>query len=119
MIEHLVTSLDLSCKLKDAGVPQDSYFYWIEDKNKTFITSDTKEWDASCSAYLSDELGLWLPTNFKTEKVDLGHGGKLEWTCWSNQYGEPYEREDTESECRGLMLLYLISHQLLDVKTLK
>jgi len=62
---------------------------------------------------VSPELGEMLPTNFKTKRVDLGHGGKLQWTCWSGDFGNPYEREDTEADARAKMLIYLLESNLL------
>ena len=119
-LEDQVVSLELAKKLRDLGVKQESYFWWYEHGEpewegeiETFVGRQIEKASPLFAAFTTGELGEMLPTNFKSEKVDLGHGGKLHWTCWSGDYGNPYEREDTEADARAKMLIYLLENKLI------
>ena len=65
MIEKLVTSLDVSRKLKDLGVIQESYFYWVkcsDTRNFIIIPSyavylRSDSFKETISAFTVTELG--------------------------------------------------------------
>lgn len=90
-IEQQVCSLELSKRLKELGVKQDSLFYWYDWKNlkgdnskKTFIKYDTNpNWDwiaysyfkekAICSAYTVAELGEMLKIGGYDEGISVAY----------------------------------------------
>lgn len=93
-LEHQVTSLELSKRLKELGVKQESLFYWMEYTNKRTgvkewdlnnhgqrgmneyqILGEEKsgrswnnDWDGQCSAFTVAELGEMLPFSIKFQK---------------------------------------------------
>jgi hypothetical protein len=67
------------------------------------------------SAFNIVEPREMLPRSIMSEKVDLGNGGKLEWTSsfYGDAYGEAYQRADTEADVRAKMLIYLLENHLI------
>lgn len=66
-IKKQVCSFELSKKLKEIGLPQDSLFYWLKDNDGNLsiaLIGDFKTWqiheENSLSAYTSHELGEFL-----------------------------------------------------------
>ena len=138
MNEKLVTSRELSRRLEEAGVPQESEYYWAlfsvgwgliakVNPNK----NDAKE---IYSAYLSGELGELLPEYIELESMNCKlawHSYKLtrydesiEWgcalECINNNCEHDFEQGNierrnlfapTEAEARGLMLEHLIKNK--------
>ena len=106
-----VTSLELSKKLKELGVKQESEFYHAGDKR--IIANEVKKlFPVLFSAFLSSEIGEMLPeyqTTWKSsEKFGLG------WHCNDdNQEEEYHQTANTEANARALMLIYLIENNLI------
>jgi len=130
MIERYVTSLELSKALKDAGVPQKSEFYWVQDKTngESYLSTKKKDgmWEDSCSAFLSDELGAMLPKvitasdigelpEYGVVALQIGYQEK-EWYClYSNGVGVEFaavsvQFDKTMVGAMAKMLLYLITN---------
>lgn len=137
-----VTSLELSKRLKEKGVKQQSEFVYTKpEKLNTFTLRRTstmsfkfvEKYNAEVySAYLSSELGEMLPRSFCLKK---GEGAYF--IDYSNEHWEKYwnnyisnfknnkeltprdihqiTRADTEAEARGLMLCYLIDNELIEL----
>ena len=130
------TSLELSKKLRALGVPQKSCFYWkLSEIQQKYVLVDytaikidhskkPRNWDYPVySAYLSDQIGRWLPINFSYSR------GSERWHVryWSAN-PDPLRTSSTfvhhiehESmvEAMALMLIYLIENGYIDVKSLK
>lgn len=133
-MEKHVTSLELSKKLKELGVPQKSYFYWcshtsykkgtglikeysVIPKSSSTVKYSNEHNNIVYSAFLSSELGEMLPENTNTFKEPVG---KKEWVCTRNEPREMISRRaDAEANARAKMLIYLIENKLLDVKNIK
>jgi len=70
-LEDQVCSLELAKRLKELGVKQESYFYWISDEDENFVvptgTYDWGDWpgyekfEPKYSAFTVAELGEMLP----------------------------------------------------------
>lgn len=118
-LKSLVTNLELSRKLKEAGVKQDSLFYWngsiisrdlmLKDKKDEVITKGY-----IYSAFTAGELGELLPNGYFTTR--LGHGWSAFWTDNTPDYLDWKDKivgEKTEADARAKMLLYLIKHKLI------
>lgn len=75
-LRPLVADFELSCLLRHAGVPQKSALYWHlpkifadhKDKNRMAYLS-TEPTDAHCSAFTSEELGVFLDAQYCTVRV--------------------------------------------------
>lgn len=117
-LEHHVTSLELSKRLKELGVPQWSCFYWSESKSKQAATvltaleaSEPKWWKhrENISAFLASELGNMLPVG---QSLKL-----LTKECWQASFGTT-GTAGTEADARAFLLMHLIEQQVVDPKTL-
>lgn len=136
-LEDQVTNLELSKKLKELGVKQESYFYWfkkftdrddyfIEDWGKpeylTVMALDFIKIDLACSAFTVAELGEMLPKrfDFKVWKDCWIITSKTprSWSCCieNGEQNRPMVIESkTEANARAKMLIYLIENKLLKV----
>jgi len=135
MNNHL-TSLELSKKLKELGVKQDSEFYWIDgelltQKEIVLIQLRIKAYPKAnkiyiYSAFLSSELGDELPEFLPGPNGDWGgwslviskHSDMNGYTEWSIGYQKGAAQlklekiADTEADARAEMLVYLIENNL-------
>lgn len=134
-----VTSLELSKRLKELGVKQESLFYWIntgELPYEDYMVTDTdnahdthggtESWvddEATISAFTVAELGEMLPNRLE--------GNHPLWYltvhCNDNYYAVTYEtfngviseqfdaRDKNEANARAKMLIYLLENELLKV----
>jgi hypothetical protein len=116
-LEDQVTSLELSKKLKELGVKQESLCFWEQatqtKKNGELIwylgTKDLPNSDW-CSAFSVAELGEMLPDYVSTYKregqwiadASLHRGGEI-----------PLMGSGTEADARAYMLIYLIENKLI------
>src|SRR6187551_1502508 len=95
-----VCSLELAQKLKELGIRQESYFYWV----KGFPTRIEAR-EGIGSKYTSIRM-------FKTYSMDL-----LRWYVrYENEVLESVnhcEYADTEADARAKMLIYLIENKLI------
>lgn len=142
-LEKQLVSLELAKKLKELGVPQESYFNHCEACNSVV----TKHEDSPCeqmsdsdpaphmliSLYTVAELGELLPQRLpnkeKTKYLELRYQlGQTE-SHWieivvdvdgDGAFYDEYEsiRADTEANARAKALIYLLEHGYLDTKTL-
>jgi len=124
-IEKQVTNLEISKRLKELGVKQDSIWYWFsyevgEHKLKIYWDEDLLNpiYDDKYSAFTVAELGEIISKDYFSKKF-----GK-DWICESeiggggDEYGEAVKsiyfqtKADTEADCRGKMLIYLIENKV-------
>lgn len=123
-----VVSLESAKQLKKLGVPQQSLFYWVENKSindnlKVMINfsigehnsvhSSKEQYSRVASAFTVAELGELLPTNINGKAIftEAFHGE------WLVGYPEIYEDDvpfqTTEANARAYMLIYLIENKLI------
>jgi len=131
-LEKQVTSLELSKKLKELGVKQDSLFYWMEnitnvEPTKIMFYKDTESYKRTkkvegggvikyFSAFTASELWEILPDVFKHKEGYL-HRRVL---SGSFQYCIGDEVILTQSgftlpDMMGKMLMYLIKNKLIEI----
>lgn len=129
-LEHQVTNLEISKRLKELGVKQESLFYWVADilvfKTQTgFFTIRGAGMnlhplaDKAISAFTCAELGEMLPEPTDEKHYVVMKDGN-QWCLWETEDGF-YDKDgnhvyaDTEADARGKMLIYLIENGLLKV----
>lgn len=131
-LEQQVTSRELSQKLKDLGVKQESLFYWhfteYEDAlvlfgdEHTSIVEEGKrhEFVGYVSAFTVAELGEMLPLMLDVDGFIVSWESTKKLNSWSvylenGNYKKmsPEFKADTEAEARGLMLVYLLENKLI------
>lgn len=135
--EKQLTNLELSKKLRDLGVPQDSLFYWdmrptnngIEIKPRGIFYQKPRNGDHDyiISAFTVAELGELLPRRITVDRWT--------WICFKDAVegtdiwngiivDENKEKEikrilsETEADARAKMLIFLIEQGYLDIKEL-
>ena len=117
-LEQQVTSLELSKKLKELGVKQDSLFWWLEVSpgqwNTHCLSYGKREENIGISAFTVSELGEILPEYFCSAQA----GTQEKWVCEKYSHGTidaevPRLYADTEANARAKMLIYLIEHKLI------
>jgi len=128
-LKDQVTSLELSKKLKELGVEQESLWYWVHPWQKHKYVEDKSRWilttnylssrinGRTCiSAFTVAELGEMLPEVLQYEgeilrllsrcKNYISYEQPDRGTCL-NQYGK------SESNARATMLIYLKEEKLI------
>ena len=121
-IEQQVCSLELAKRLKELGVKQDSYFWWVNpemtENNATQLLADDDRFinchpDLYLSAFTVAELGemlpLWWYSGKRKENDYICEVFKRNVTDKLNSFG------DTEANARAKMLIYLIENKLIEV----
>ena len=143
-LEDQVVSLELSKKLKELGVPQESLFWWAEYRHKINqpkfqweVTDSTYEGDYceyknKVSAYTVAELGEMLPLVVSQNGEDhyLNCFRPCQWIeaqdkslGWMIGYENGVFTHDeveiqeapTEADARAKMLIYLLENNLIEV----
>lgn len=128
-LSQQVTSLELSKRLKELGVKQESLFYWasegtfgrkfkseykLNDRRYIDIYEEIRSLDY-ISAFTATELGEMLP---KLTVSCLTLNGKKEESavCYLDTSFESkrvYKMADTEADARAKMLIYLLENKLI------
>lgn len=123
-LEDQVCSLELAKRLKELGVKQVSYFYWIRingaiERYVVYVGRDQLEQEIS--AFTVTELGEMLPCKAEiVSRLNFKFAGTIiatkEAFCWNLMQSEefPYHwiKADTEADARAKMLIYLIEKGL-------
>ncbi len=135
-IYNYVTNLDLSKRLKELGVSQESYFWWCNYPIVGFKVVDGDHCIIQYehySAFLASELGETLPERFdayrvnyiKFQKVRCEATQKYLYLCSYVEDGGYnadifiYDCSDeNESNARAKMILFLIENDIVKVKDL-
>lgn len=136
-LEEQVCSLELAKRLKELGVKQDSYFYWVETPIITppqYELGSAKEiasWAGpyekanKISAFTVAELGKMLPKKLEHLKQNpnllrLEFGFQCDIsiayyydTEMTNKRIELSERDKAEANARAKMLIYLIENNII------
>lgn len=115
--EKQVCSLELSKKLKELGVEQDSLFYWRD--NDGFQESDECDYSIA-SAFTVAELGEMLPFEY----ISIKHSGdkspsKRDFYCCYLEglgYSDESQSAYTEADARAKMLIYLVENKLINLE---
>lgn len=129
-LEKQVTSLQLSKKLKELGVKQNSIFVWEYYNDQchgvkyipyAMIPNNNNKFKIY-SAFTVAELGIDLPATCHTSKITGGRSGTKEtgeWVCYlgisSHPLGFYRINSDTEVNARAEMLIYLIENNLIEI----
>lgn len=127
-LEDQVTSLDLCRRLKELGVKQESYFWWVK---KNFANDppvdpwiveayqDTHAME-NTSAFAVPELGEMLPINIRIDKspfiLVIGKTWMKTWVVSyrNSKIGKSIEfQSEIEADARARTLIYLIEQKLL------
>lgn len=129
MNQSYLTSLELSKKLKEVGVKQQSMFVWYtnaDNAHPLYLGEDgMRPMEAKTySAFLSDELGKMLPLDDKFQgdtwldfyRYHNGFGVQLETLNRDTSIQILHSvHATTEADARGQMLLYLITNGFLKI----
>jgi hypothetical protein len=125
-VESQVTSLELSQKLKQLGVKQESLFYW-----RAFSKKQANRWildrpegeigecfkDFWISAFTVAELGEMLPAHCADSYKTNATGGKWDINASLYKCDDLKERKrfasNTEADARAKMLIHLLENNLL------
>ncbi len=121
-LESQVVSLELSKKLKELGVKQESVFYWgwfqgyapegSDGKGILYFSDyhDIPELavEQIASAFTVAELGEMLPINIFSGRIKGTKSIGEFYSCFMNDQGGPSEFQMTEADARAKMLVYLI-----------
>lgn len=120
-LEQQVTSLELSKRLKELGVKQESLFTWLtyivgnREPELLYGTLKKSRYLSNVqgyAAYTCSELGEILPKEALGAYL-MAFKGTDEWSC---AYGvQRTIHAPNECETRGLMLCYLIENKLMAV----
>ena len=119
-IEDQVVSLELSKKLKELGVKQESYFYWVkkvfanDPPVDPWIILDCMDTHAleNVSAFTSSELGEVLPKVIGDKYLCIRNKFGLWEIAYRREKVIYMQKEKTEAGARAKMLIYLIENKL-------
>jgi len=137
-LEQQVCSLELSRRLKELGVRQESYFKWVgyqlwdETQQSDYETTSTPSRDEWYAAFTVAELGEMLPKEINQYLLQMAppfHRAGDRWVLWY----EDADSDDkmwlgngpdkvcsvsaaTEADARAKMLIYLVENKLVTPK---
>ena len=122
-IENQVSGLELSKRLKELGVKQESYFVWIDSlKGLDSVVArvdNPHETRILCSAFTVAELGEMLPIFINGMPIRHRQGGTtIEHRDGDGQLVWGTEMEKTEADARAKMLIYLLEKGLISEKSI-
>lgn len=140
-LEDQVTSLELSKKLKELGVKQDSYFWW-DLSNNQLVSKKEFEWgydvpiediDDMICAFTVAELGGMLPFVIKKEDINISLCSFKNKKGYLVEYFDTHtgiflasvfgswklERQHSEANCRANLLINLIENNLIEPQNYK
>ena len=115
-LEEQVSNKELSKKLKELGVKQESMFYWIYNskaitgngvilESKIKINTFNKEWSRNAELYSAFTVAELGGEDYYTIKTGANTGD--DWEC-INEYDVHLEYANTEADARAKMKIYLI-----------
>lgn len=122
-IENAHTSLELSKRLRDLGVRQESAFYWAE----LFMTKDMvlvqptafsiTSPEPRIAAFSVAELGEMLPFEVQGSTLDYWKDCDDQWRVYFESLNFKMRiSELNEAEARGLMLEHLIKEGIVKIE---
>lgn len=118
-----VSSLELSQKLKELGVNQESLFYWRKKNSTEYVLSyylsiplspvEMEESGRYVSAFTVAELGEMLP-EYGCETMKVGNNRwRVTYPCELWEDNQALFEADTEADARAKMLIYLLENKLM------
>jgi len=129
-LEKQVTSLDISKRLKELGVKQDSLFYWVREGHHFFDSKEIQPrepkleqvkppydfpYESVGSAFTVAELGemipMWSCDSWKPAET-TNAALKGTWCCDFDEDKKTRQYAETEADARGEMLIYLLENKL-------
>lgn len=116
-MEWQVSNLELSKKLRDLGVPQESLFLWagngIDFNVGSFDTAGSWRCTQEYSAFTCSEIGEMLRPHYFQSAIALNQ----QFYCWRDDESATdwtrVTRSDTEANARAKMLVYLIEQGII------
>lgn len=114
-LEYQVCSLELSKKLKELGVKQESLFCWTNNIDLEFLPSDSRNNKVCIAAFTTSELGEMLPAMINgsfldtTKYIDISKYSTFLRTRYSNA-GIISQPDTNESNTRAKLLIFLIEN---------
>ena len=124
-LEEQVCNLQLSLKLRELGVKQDSFFHWIVDMLYLTAVQPIDEYKHNfASAFTVGELGEILRASI-TQGIGV-HDYTPSWDKGLNSWEFPIDMGDkgiqaywldceTEADARAKMLIYIIENKFVEV----
>ena len=115
-LKEQLTSLELSKRLKELGVRQDSFYHWSENNNIVFGLHGHYK-DHAHSAFSVAELSELLPESI--EQIGIGSGTlrieKDKYGDWSIAYVGTYICTESEklTDTMAKILIYLYGNKLI------
>lgn len=109
-----VCSLELSKRLKELGVKQESLFCWTTELDLEFLPTRLRNPNICVAAFTVAELGEMLPERHRTHKekdcwyVTTHH-------CLRCDGHDHLWSDKNEANARAKMLIYLIENKLMEV----
>ena len=123
-LESQLVNKELSQRIKELGVKQESLWWWLKTEEPTHTSWDIRgnkfrEDFLSCarrlfaiSAFTVAELGEMLPEKYRTIKKYNASSGKMQWSCYDpNGEGFVETISNTEANSRAKCLIYLIENK--------
>lgn len=133
-LEKQVCSYKYAKKLKELGIEQDSYWWWVAIGNDPRLIESYEyqnfkdKRDTDYSAFTAVELGELLPHSINI-KFKNGKPRKYNhhWRSWRagnkswwniaysacNSYESLFQKADTEADARAKMLIYLLEQGII------
>lgn len=126
-LENQVTSLEISKRLKELGVRQESLWYWNAQGELEYANPETwVGYTTDFSAFTVAELGEMLPWEIlgtrRSELTITKDGTKKPFSCYYEVtdvdtpnpiLGNVRFEDESEANARGKMLIYLLENKLL------
>ena len=112
-LEQQVANLELSKKLKELGVKQESLFWWMKTNNgDEYVLGrvHSRPHNETVSTFTVAELGEMLPVNFHLSMFRTLNG---QWGVELDTNEQISYRNDTEADARAQMLIYLLENKLI------
>lgn len=118
-LEDQVTSLELSKRLKELGVKQESLFYYVGEDLIYGISKSLRE-QRIISAFTASEIFALLPSYLDLTKEE-GYYDYFIHQCIDEQHqiaydSTPYFSSTSLSNCAAEVLIHLIENNLMEIK---
>lgn len=123
-IEDQVCSLELSKRLKELDVKQESLFCYTTDYDLEFLPSEIRNYDICIAAFTVSELGEMIPWKLRISNYpcQLSLSGKKPYVLEYRSMGHYNTirtyinsfHDDNISNCFAKMLIYLLVNGLIE-----